>query len=390
MPGTTDSASDDVMDEMSAAFGELAEAVADDTETPETTDDVETAEREDSTPSAAADETETATPQEPRQPVGATADSEHPDSPAVADDPLKDAQPFTYVVDGQARTLEGAHLITGPDGQTGAIIPAAVLPALQQRLSRAEHDEAQNRELYHRVQEYERLEFKEAKGLDAFAQALTENARLTAAVTLLVQHIEDPQKVVALATDANALQLLQERLGVVTEKAALAAGKQWGERIQQSREAATTAPEQLGAMLNQHFDALAPQVPGLTKADWDEAKTIFGPFASQIIHRATPDEARAANVKVGSLVVNNNAFLGWLDQRVKQRAEEAKAKAAQAQTDAENKKRLAAANAGKKPAPTGRPGAGKETPKPKQPTYQEIARAAQAGRFLPEIVGEED
>ena len=310
------------------------------------------------------------------------------------EDLLASATPLDYTVNGETRTFDGISVIPGQ----GAIIPESALPALRDRLQQAESARADARQLYQKTQEYEALEYTGAnnqpvRGLDAIRTAMAEAAAYREIARTALEHIRDPQKIVALATDPTALSLLTERLDVIGERAMMTAQKAWGERQSAATQQQETAPDRLTGLLSQHLDSLKQYAPDLTDADWQEAKAVFGPFASQIVRRATPDEARAAGVKVGSLIVDNNRMLGWLTQRTTQRQQEAAAKAAAARTDAENKKRLAAANAGKSAKPqasSARPGAGKPTQKPAEPTYEEILRAAKAGRFLPSVVGEDE
>jgi hypothetical protein len=287
------------------------------------------------------------------------ADATQVDKPATpaegtetADDPevlLATATPLDFTVNGESKTFDGIQVIPGH----GAIINEDALPGVRDLLQKGQQAWDANRELYQETERYRALEYTSAsgeasKGLDAFASALTDNARLNAAVKVFADTLGSPDRIAALIADPTAYENLKLRLENATERASATARTQWGERVQRTTEGVETQPDRLTAMLGSHIDSLKSYVPQLTQADWNEAKTIFGPFATQIVRRATPDDARAAGVKVGSLVVDNSRLTPWLEARATARSAEATAKAAADKTDAENKRRLAAANAGKK------------------------------------------
>ena len=288
---------------------------------------------------------------------------------------LAKATPFTYTVNGEARTVDGIREL--PDG-AGAIINPDALPMVRDLIQKGQSAWDANRELYQENQRYAGLEYTDlnrqtAKGLDAFQAALVDNARLRVIADMLAQAIEKPETIVSLATDPTQVQLLQERLGIAAERASNAAQKQWGERIATHSANAETAPERLTPLLSQHIDSLKQYAPSLTEADWQEAKTVFGPFAAQIVRRATPDDAHAAGVKVGSLVVDNSRMMGWLEQRSALRQQEATAKAQAEKAQKENAARLAAANAGKKQPPAA---ISRQPAAPQAPTESDSDRKA--------------
>jgi hypothetical protein len=86
-----------------------------------------------------------------------------PDSDAT--DPLAGAEPFTYSVDGQARTMDGVYRIPNE----GLIVPEDKVADFQRIVSRAESLERTNRQLYDQTKAFEKLTqwtTKDASGKD--------------------------------------------------------------------------------------------------------------------------------------------------------------------------------------------------------------------------------
>ena len=87
---------------------------------------------------------------------GQTAPSSTSTTPApvaAQPDAIPDSQPFTYTVDGQTKTIDGAYVLPGD----GLYVPEAKVPHFQLLASNAESLNRQNRELDDRVKSWERL-----------------------------------------------------------------------------------------------------------------------------------------------------------------------------------------------------------------------------------------
>ncbi len=145
----------------------------------------------------------------PAEPAG--TDAEHAEAPSAAaapdDDPLKDATPVTYTVNGEQRTFEGLMAL----GDRGAFITPDHLPKLQQRLSERDHyyekDQANHQRYTALEQQHKALESltrwhagKDQQGNDKFLtgsdgiEAMrTVSGRSVAALETIVKALDDPQ-----------------------------------------------------------------------------------------------------------------------------------------------------------------------------------------------------
>lgn len=143
------------------------------------------------------------------RPSGTTASpSAVPAAPGSEPDPLAGAEPFTYAVDGQTRTMDGAFRIPGE----GLYVPEDKVPQFQLIATQAATLDRQNRELYEQHQQTERLlEWKTRRqdgvnrdgspnyveqtltGRDAIEARHVLTARTMASYAVLDQAIRDPK-----------------------------------------------------------------------------------------------------------------------------------------------------------------------------------------------------
>jgi hypothetical protein len=87
-----------------------------------------------------------------------------PAAPAPETDPLAGAEPFTYPVDGETRTMDGAFRIPGE----GLYVPEDKVPQFQLIATQAATLDRQNRELYTKQQELERLSTWQTQRQDGY------------------------------------------------------------------------------------------------------------------------------------------------------------------------------------------------------------------------------
>lgn len=284
-------------------------------------------------------------------------------------DPLANAQPFTYTVDKEARPFEGIRVLADANGAVqGAIVDPTAIGKLQDRLQRADFLESQDKQRWEKMREYEGITFKgndgvEHKGLAAVEQYATENAKLAAAVKVLAETIETPEKLIALAyavqnNDTTELQRLTREIGLVAKEATWEARVSWGLAQRQTAERATQEQDRT-TITTQAIDGAvqhwAQQFPALTKDDVTKAIAHFSRVGSSIVRQATPDEAKAAGVKPGELIVDHPVLYEWLKDRAELRAQQADATQKAQAAAKENEKRLAAAANGQKGKTTRKP-----------------------------------
>lgn len=385
-PTNTSTTDDSNLSGISDAFGGLAEALIDDTDGTESleADLADTGEAKPETPVVEAPVTEP-------QADGAEAKVEEPD-------PLKDAKALDYTVDGTAKSYDGIKILADKDGTIqGGIIAPESIKDVQYRLQRGEYLETQNKSLYGKVQEFERVAFKlpdgtEHRGLAAVQQYATENARLSAAVKVLAETIENPEKLIALAyavqnNDQTEMQRLTREIGLVAKEASWSAREKWGQIQQQATQQDTQAQDvqrQTQDAITNSVSQWSSRYPALTKEDIAEVTQHLTELGSALVHPATPEQAQQAGVRPGDLVIHHDIVDRHLSARATLAARIAKATTEAQKAATENAQKLAAAARGK-PGKKGAPST--KTPKPAEPegeTWAQQKARLQRGDFGPD------
>lgn len=292
---------------------------------------------------------------------------------------LAGSKPLQYVVDGAAKTFDGVHEWEGG----GAVILADALPKIKDRLQQADRLVVQNRALYETAQQYERI-----GGMKAFSDLKSQNAVLDASGSILLKAIQDEATLITLATDPAAREQLIREVKLAAREAqmnATTAFQQETAKIAEQRQSAGQTQTAIANAVSQ----LARQFDGLTAADVEAVKNHALRVQSAIVRPATPDEARAAGVKVGESIIDLPTLHQFLFDRHSLRHQTVAAAKRDAEAARDNKAALAAAApiaAGQPAAP--RPGAGQPTPKRNgsksldQMSSAEITRAMKTGRIF--------
>ena len=313
---------------------------------------------------AVSPEAETETP-DPKQPETPAADATDEEVTPEDTDLLATATPFTYAVDGQAKTIDGIREIPGH----GAIVEAQALGTLKDRLQKADRLDDANRALYQKTQAYETVEYQGKTGMAAIEAAIVDNAKLSRALTVLVPYLESEEGRIALATDPQGtLQYLTRELGLTARETEFQTRQSFGQKIRAAetqQQESTTLAQQAETAITQSISHWAQQFPALTAQDKDAATQYLRRIQSSVIRPATPEEAQQVGVKPGERIVDHTLVHGYLANLASLRAEAQKAtqtaseaaKAAQ-KASQENAKRLAAAAVPTKHKPTA-----KATPK---------------------------
>lgn len=297
--------------------------------------------------------------------VGPTANATQPAATAAqdsstTDDPLAGAEPVTITVDGQTRTLDGFYRIPGD----GIVIDEDRVPAFQLMASRAEGLERQNRELYQRTQEYDRLAQWTTKAPDGTEKTLTgreaieardvELARVKAWSQVVESALMNPEVFASLiAVDANgnvmpardSLRTLAIQAELAARDASDAARSTFTQRYQsvtQEQQRATQqeqAPQQLWQTAEQAWGKDFPQLTG-------EDKTFLSSQVRQYMRAANTQEVQSGQFKPGELVLDP-AFYAVMQDRANLRAQLAATATANTQANKFN----AGQQAGRKSAP---------------------------------------
>lgn len=276
-------------------------------------------------------------------------------------DPLDGASPFTYTVNGQARSIDGIQVL----GEHGGIISKEALPFLQQRFSERDTLFERAKESYEREQQFEQLAGWASKnsdgtetaykGLDGIVEMRVQVARLEKENDAFAQLFKEPAKLAALllqdeagkiSTDPERLQLLALR----TAREQDDVEKQVRGVIGQLRTARPqeTAPQQpnLTQYAAQTIEQLAgAQFSKLTPQD----KAILEELYPRFLRPVTPqDRLTNPSLTVGARIVDYGLKKA-VDERIALRTEIASTAQATVTAAQENARRLAAAAVGQRP-----------------------------------------
>lgn len=348
------------------------EEQVEDTETPapepvtQTTDAVEPEEDEEAD-SEEADESEDA-----QETPDATEDAA-PDTPPTPD-PFEDApsigKPLTYTSDGQSKTFDGIYEIEGK----GAVIPQAHLGKLRDVLNRADHATEQNRTLYAKTQEFERV-----GGIPRIAELEQKLAKLDAAGALFVEMLEQPQMLASLlrqtadgsiTIDPMQKQFLLQRMQVAAKEAEFSAREAW-EQKQVSYRSESTEASQRESALRGTIEQLAD---GLPPEDIDAALKHFGPLSDALFRKATPEDVEKwpGLFAIGQTILDRPKMLAWFEDRKALRASQREAQAKREAAAKENAKRAPVVKVATPPKPK---------PAPKQPRNEDGTFAEKGRKF---------
>lgn len=187
------------------------------------------------------------------EPAATTAATGSPAAPASdttpppsEPDPLDGAEPFTYAVDGQTRQMEGVYRIPGE----GLIVPEERVPQFQLLASRAESLERQNRDLYQRTQDLDRLTQWKTAGPDGTEQTLSGREALEAQRVSLARATAALDTVARVFAQAPTSFLTTDPQGNIV----------WSrEAVQHLLTASQLAEETAEKSVRQSFQALATQ-----------------------------------------------------------------------------------------------------------------------------------
>ncbi len=272
----------------------------------------------DAVESAPADAPKEAEPETPSDPAAS--------APAPADIP---STPLAYTVNGQQKTVDWALQV----GDEGVVIPPQHIAKLQDLIQRDEWQNAQNRDLYAKTQQYDALTHKvgdqEYRGMDAFRQLQAEKAMLDASGGKVMAALADPQFVtdLALAYQSGDQTQVQNVLAGIIQQVKFA-----GERAQfdtlrtitQQETQARQSQESTQVQTQEYTQIIADfgkALPALTPDDLRAMHDHFTAFRSHIFRPATLTEAQQLGVRPGSIIKDPTVMYQWAQDRAKLREE---------------------------------------------------------------------
>ncbi len=312
-------------------------------------------------------------PVQPGDDGASTDPASEPSAPvASTPEPVPDAQPFTYTVDGQARTIEGAMVLPGD----GLYVPEAQIPHFQQLASTAVTLERQNRELYDKTQQWERLTTWEQTGADGTPQTLTGPAAVEAmrvnslqgarALQTIVDALNDPERFNQLVQleqtpDGQIVVRQNEQMFNLLRREAMLASNEAAMQARTHMATLSKAPPPPEPSLDDlalptvkaHVQAF--KITGLTAED----EQYLAKHLPRFVRNATPQERQ----QHGHPKIVDETFREFVQDRAAIRAAAVKAAQTSTKTDTFN----AGMNGGRKtpPKPAGRSNP-TPTPKPAQ------------------------
>jgi len=274
------------------------------------------------------------------------------------EDPLADAQPLSYTVDGESRTFDDIKVLAGK----GAVISEEALPKLQQRLSERDHLYEASREQYRQYQELERLTAWRVTGQDGKEQTLTgteglaeQRVMLGRALTELNVLSEvfkkgDPLEFIAQDENGNLVWNRQalDHLATRSELAAKNAEDGVRANLRGLVSEAQRPPAIDADVIRQNAAAIVEgyQHPSMAKLTADD-KAVLAEVIPNFVRPATAEDVKAnPNLQLGSPVVD--ASFGRLVERQAQlQTNTAKAVSTATTVTKENEARLKQALIGK-------------------------------------------
>ena len=253
-------------------------------------------------------------------------------------------EPLAYTVNGQERHADWALQV----GDEGVVIPAQHVARFKDLIQRDEWQNAQNRELYQKTQQYEALTHKvgddEFKGIDAFRQLQAERAALDASGGRVLQALADPEFVTELALayqngDQGQVQgvmaKMLEQIQFTGERAKFNALKSLQDQERESTQQHTMSQTQETEYRN-IITEFGKALPELTPDDLKAMYEQFGAFRERIFRPATLEEARQFGVRPGTIIKDPTVMHAWAKDRAALRKQYTEATSAAQKAAQEN------------------------------------------------------
>ncbi len=338
-----------VEDFVGAAFGDFSSGPAPESGTSATP--------ETPAPSAAPD------PAPPDVPTNGTLVDAPPATPAAAptdavadptqtDDPLKDAAPLTYTVDGVTKAYEGIKVL----GDVGGIIEPAALKDVQQRLSEHEHFRTANQQLYQKVQQYEALG-GEKKVAELSEQLAATNAIGSLLLPMFSGDVNSVLKFLQQNADGtigwneDARAVLLDKLVLARDRAEMTARGSFQSSVTQAQSQGQQGQVKAHATQTA-LQEVRKSYPHWTPDDFAAAEQHLAVYGDYLIRPATEAEAQryGNGIRAGQLMIDYPRLAAWTEQRNATRAAQAQTAATVTNASKENAARLAAALPGTRKA----------------------------------------
>lgn len=288
----------------------------------------------------------------------ATVDADTPPD----DDPFKDATPFTYTVNGQAKTFDELRILPGH----GAVIAPDAFPKLAQRLAERDNLYERSQTQYQQYQALEKLTAWNVTGADGKAETLTgaaaliaratDHAETKAALDTILDAFKNPARFAELVdatVDAagnvifsphkGALENLMTRSDLAESRAREQIQKLYA-TVQQTAPQERDQPIDVAAHAETIVSGLVSQagMTGLTPADTKYLAMVLPRYVRPV----TKEDIAANPALAGERLVVDDSFSAIMQDRQELRSTTAKTVESVASVTKENAARLAAAARG--------------------------------------------
>jgi hypothetical protein len=180
------------------------------------------------------------------------------------------------------------------------------------------------------------------------------------------------------------LQQMTERLRLMAENVSYKTKASFSQRMTSAKEAASTVEDRATVTpqaISGAVDQWAAQYPSLTPADKQHAIQHLTKIGTTIVRPATPDEATAAGVKPGQLIIDHPVVVAYLSDRAAWREEQARSTSAVSKATTENAARLAATKAPKRSPASTKTKAKQTVPDDTEETWAQQKARLQSGQF---------
>lgn len=282
-----------------------------------------------------------------------------PDTSAPPEIDFSNDKPFTYTVNGQARTFDDLRVVDG----IGGVISADALHKLQQRFSERDTLFENSQQQYRKYQDLEKLTAWKTQGADGKEQIITGSQALearqvvlerqTAILNTLAEVFDNPDLFRSLVSvneqgqvvaDRQALQYLTTRAQLSAVNAEQSVRQQFQNQPNTQQAQQSQAPD-IQSVAPQVIENSAQQL-GITTLT-PEDKTFLASMLPRFVRPATgEDVALSPTLKIGEPVVDAS-FGQLVQQQGQNRATTAKTVQTATTISKENAARLAASKLGK-------------------------------------------
>lgn len=282
------------------------------------------------------------------------------------------AVPFAFISDGKQNTIDVIREIPGE----GLVIEQVHVEKFRNMIQTADKALRDNVELRAKEQRYDQL-----GGTEKYRELEGRSAALDAMGSELLAIMNNPERLIDLATNPTARENLMLRLEMKGNASFAEAAQKFGASLT-AQDTAGRAEANDGTAFDLALDSIgkALQKSGITlpAEDWQAARAHFGAFKGALYRISTAADTQQYGIPAGQRMIDIPLMHPWFEDRAKLRQSQSLQE--QNRTKAENENRLR--NPAPTPAPR-KPVVANRTPRPDkkhEPQWKDIKNAWLSGR----------